>query len=334
MMLGDDVSTGPSVAIGPSVAAYGPSGDPAVVQAMCAAMGFGYDPTTNSCMATGAGMKPMIIQPVAKPGLILPAAITQSVVPQAQAQMPGGALSPQYMPGTPSPLQVGLLHVLSPVMKLPPIRPIPLPSTKVINLRIPSKVLPTITSKVGTIVPSSGLQIAFQQVNGLWFLQEQTIQAVAPILDTMSYQEDVVVDVPSDVPSPNITGTAFFVAGQTKGNFLDVLKQRTATMVALLDKNSVTTGVLKLVFTTNPATVAQLAGVDGTHAILGNDPQTIITAAQQALLQTPPGQTVPGAVTPAKTPWLLYGLVGLGVLTVGYFVLKPKKAVANRRKAA
>src|SRR5262249_54869359 len=137
-----------------------------------------------------------------------------------------------------------------------------------------------------------------------------------------------------DPTGTTVTGTASFVVGQLSGNaWTTVQSMNKSGYAALIDKASVTTGVFKLTFTKDPATVARLAGGDqATHALLTQDPQDVIATALASLH----GGTIPDTVQPAKavspTPsWLVPALIGGGVLLLGaFFFMSKKKAKANR----
>lgn len=157
--------------------------------------------------------------------------------------------------------------------------------------------------------------------------------ALLAVMKAMTYKAD------PGATDTEERGQANFVLGQLTGNAADVVQQKIAGgFAALVDKASVATGVLKLVFTKNPSTLASLAGGDtATHALISEEPSSVVEGALAELHGGVPSTVVekPTTTDQKLPPWLLPVAIGAGVLVVGAMVLGgKKKARPNRHRRA
>jgi len=196
----------------------------------------------------------------------------------------------------------------------------------VLPVRIPPQLVQLIATKVQMLAPGIlpmtrlGPQIVFEQQEGLWVAPP----GASVLMGTMMYTPD------PGATEGQETGKATFVLGQLSGNAWTTVQSKNALgFASLIDKASVTTGTFNLVFTTSPDIVALLAGGDtATHALLTEEPQTIIAAARDQIR----GKAVPSVEEKEKPNWFVPVLIGAGVLVVGAFVFAGRKAKANPKR--
>lgn len=264
--------------------------------------------------------------------------------------MPGGDIGAQYMPGGTgiklslkiSPLQVACMQIggtwnsATGRCQQAATRTIPhvlLPAGKKINLllarltaapqRATLPVPPTMVTRILNFAPGGdplpGLmqslpQIGFEQREGLWIVSKAAQPVLMGILGLMTF-------TPADAAGN--TGQVNFVAGVPMGNAGAIVEQKSkAGFAQLVDKSSVATGVLQIVFTSDPALVAQLAGASGTHALISDQPDAVVGAAVQAVN----GGTLPSTAVGNKIPWVPIA-AGVAVLGgIAYLATRKKKA--------
>jgi hypothetical protein len=252
-----------------------------------------------------------------------PSALATQIVGQTGPSIPGGPIAQQYMP---SAGPITILPAKAPSINL---NLGTLFAKQVATVNLPPAA--TATRPVATRIlnfsgPSGIPQIGFEQREGLWVVSDAAAPLLRTALDAMTFS-------PSQ-PDGN-AGQAVFVLGQTTGNAQLVVNQKIAAgFAALIDKTSVPTGMFKIAFTSDPSTVASMAGGPSAQwaLISSTDPKAVLAAAAAATNPTTPG-TVPASVV-APTPWVLYGLLGTGVVLLGYIAVKQSKktATANRRR--
>lgn len=244
--------------------------------------------------------------------------------------MPGGALNPSAMPQTqraPIKLNFGVITAPKQIAVFPLV-------TATAHTPVLAPAIVSTVAKVGGGTPAGltqGMpQIGFEQHAGLWTVAD----AAQPVLNTALSAMTGVAGAPTPGPGISSSISASFVPGQITGNALTVIQQGLASgQAALLDKNSVATGTLDVSLTADPATIAQMAGPTGHHALLSDTAPADLLAQASAMLNG--GQVPPDVIAPAGTSKALtYGLIAGGVVAVGivtYFVMKPK-ARPNRRR--
>lgn len=302
-------------------------------------------------MTVGGGLAPPPPPP--------PPAVVQVETPNVVdtgGGMPGGDIVSQYMPPGPMKLSFSPAFVACTKAKgiwsakthrcLPRIdlRRARLTGTQSAQLPIPPSARQGATTRILTLGGgASGLaqgvpEIGFEQRDGLWIVSAAALPVLEGVLGMMAYASD---------PSGNAGQANFMmpaagarVALGTSAVYRNEDASMTASAVvgaklaagqaALLAKASVPTGVLKLVFTSDPAVVAQLAGPSGTHALITDKPDDVVAAAL-ALLH---GGSVPTTSVASTTPWLAIGVVGAGLLIAGaiFMTRTPARATANAAK--
>lgn len=179
-----------------------------------------------------------------------------------------------------------------------------------ISLHVPAALPPSVKTTMLTLGSSMGIptiggmpQIGFEERDGLWYVQPAAAPILVQMLGAMKYQ-----------PKPGATdeGMATMVVGQP-GDAASMVQGALANGKAVLvEKSSLTTGMIFLVFTSSPTMVAKLAsGPAATHASLYDQPDDVLGPAET--IATQPGSA---AAMFARIPkWAIP--VGLGVLAVG-----------------
>ena len=258
--------------------------------------------------------------------------------------MPGGDIVSQYMPPGPMKLSFSPAFVACTKAKgiwsakthrcLPRIdlRRARLTGTQSAQLPIPPSARQGATTRILTLGGgASGLaqgvpEIGFEQRDGLWIVSAAALPVLQGVLGMMAYasSDPNAGQANFMMPAAGVSVDASMTASAVVGAKL------AAGQAALLAKASVPTGVLKLVFTSDPAVVAQLAGPSGTHALITDKPDEVVAAAL-ALLH---GGVVPTTSVASTTPWLAIGVVGAGLLIAGaiFMTRTPARATANAAK--
>ena len=273
------------------------------------------------------------LAPPAPGALVLSAG--QAAAPKLFFPLPLSRPSMAVMPFVMRPLRPNFRLVLQPVRRRVQV-PIPIPRTA------PSKALTAGSTLVavptGSVVPSFTLPgqqvmtttlpgipslpgmptIGFTQHGNLWIVDPTQLSAVSAILGTMSY---TLYDVP-DVDS--VGAHAEFVLGQIPAGtdaWSQIQLHASQGFVTMVEKASVATGTLNLVVTQSPTTIAQLAGgPNATHALVLDQPTTLVDQADASLNPAPPapGQpetgTCPGGTTGTPPDCAPYPMGDKGVL--------------------
>jgi hypothetical protein len=205
-----------------------------------------------------------------------------------------------------------------------------------IPLAVPLALKSTITTRIGTVAPMAlpgGIpQIGLEQKEGLWVVSDAAQPVAKAVLSSMTYKG-------GPMTAEEGSGQASFVIGSlpTISAWQTIQDMIAAGYAALVEKASITTGTLNLLFTKSSSTVAAKAGGEAaSHALLSMDePQNVL---QGALAQLH-GGTVPASVVEGEKPaverpaWLVPVLVGAGALLIGYFIFGGRKATANQRRS-
>jgi hypothetical protein len=265
--------------------------------------------------------------------------------------MPGGDISSQYMPGAPgiklslSPARIACLRAKgtwdprtascrSSARVSINLLAGRLAAKQTAKLPIPPASRQGATTKILTFggggapgVAQGVPEIGFEQRDGLWIVSAAALPVLEGVLGMMAYASDPSGNAGQAnfmMPAAGVSVDASMTAGAVVGAKL------AAGQAALLARASVPTGVLKLVFTSDPAVVAQLAGPSGTHALITDKPDEVVAAAL-ALLH---GGVVPTTSVASTTPWLAIGVVGAGLLIAGaiFMTRTPARATANAAK--
>jgi len=192
--------------------------------------------------------------------------------------------------------------------------------TQKIGLRLPAALPSQVKTTMFTLGSSMGIptiggmpQIGFEERDGLWYVQPAAAPILLQMLGAMKYS-----------PKPDVAdeGMASVVVGQP-GDAATVVQGALASGKAVLvEKNSLTTGMIFFVFTKSPSLVAKLAsGPAATHASLYDQPDAVLGPAET--IATQPGSAA--AMFASIPKWAIP--VGLGVLAlgVGAVVLSKRK---------
>jgi len=176
--------------------------------------------------------------------------------------------------------------------------------------------------------PGGVATIGFEERAGIWVVAEQAQPILTEMLKAMIYTDDA-----GSGPDP-LTGQANFMLGNLLGGAYGKLQEKVdAGYAVLLQKASVSTGVLKILSTKSPETiVASASGTNAPYALV-EAPEALETAAAAlvggAVPQVSPGpggETPGGAATTGEMPkWVVPALIGVGVLAVGAIVLSRRK---------
>jgi len=143
--------------------------------------------------------------------------------------------------------------------------------------------------------------LGFTQHGNLWMVDPTQTAAVATILGGMSY-------TPFDVPDVDSVGAkAEFMMGQIPAGtdaWTKIQLHASQGFATMIEKASVVTGVFNLLVTQSPTVIAQLAGgPNATHALVVDQPSTLIDQADASLNPAPPGpgQKETGTCPPGTT---------------------------------
>lgn len=202
------------------------------------------------------------------------------------------------------------------------------------TFRLPPTASPPLRLEILTISPGIP-QIGFVEQQGLWFVEEQARPVLSTALGAMSYSESSAADP--------ITGQANFMLGQISGDAKTRVEGKIGEgYAALLNKASVQSGVLQLLFTQNPAViVGAAAGPAAQYALIDDEPAGLVDqAVAMAGGQVAPPTLPPQPVTPPPPPpagtgelpkWVMPVMIGVGVLAVGAILYT---ASASKKRAA
>lgn len=191
---------------------------------------------------------------------------------------------------------------------------------------------------------TTGIQIGFEQRNGLWIVASLAEPLIARLLTTMAFNPATpdstagVISAFVGTPAPPAVSAATFVNSQNS----------TGSAV-LVEMASVQTGVLNVIAVHDAATIASAAsGASGKWALINDQPTALVGAAaalvaggkvqpgQQPLPTIVPDQPSPSPGTPTVVPapavgltaqpWFKPAAIGFGALVlIGVVVVATRK---------